>query len=376
MRQDTSHTVSSRPLSSRTSRLWRGALCVSLAGLALTSVLWIGIDEINLSSQGLSLTSRAREVTPQRHAPPEAQAQLSAPLTPPVARNGHEVVERALIALPQPGSSPPTDGVKALTGRGFEPSAAPALLDIPLTDLSSEGVSTGRSAQARKTLLSEKTLARAPRTPELAGLVSGQGVVEVPLRSESGGLWVDVRLNDKVTYRMLLDTGASVVIVPGALAEDLGIHENGVERELRTIQGSLKGKLVTLDRIGLGTAQATDVPAVVLRGDDQTVGLLGRSFLSRFAFGVDLDKGTLTLRPRQTSASLPPLRNPTQHLARATELLSVPTEYGPAQFVAHQLERLELEKVRAASDPNLKPGYLAQLDQAVDHWKSRQQLYP
>jgi len=373
MRQDRSHT----PSSSRwTPRLWQGALC-----LALASVLWLGIDELNRSSQGLGPASGSGSLALLHRPgigvapPPTDGLKAPSPQRGHAVLGGHAVIERAIIPGPGPEHRILNDALPPGDGNRFKQTEQPATLDLPLAEVSTDLAPSRKSARPLKASPTEKTVAQAPRFADVASLVSGQGVVEVPLRSESGGLWVDVRLNDKVTYRMLLDTGASVVIVPGALAEDLGIHEGGVERELRTIQGSLKGKLVTLDRIGLGTAQATDVPAVVLRGEDQTVGLLGRSFLSRFAFGVDLDKGTLTLRPRQTSARLVPAASPTQQLAKAAQLFAAPTEYAPAQFVANQLQRLETEKQRAAADPHLKPGYLAQLDQAVDHWKNRQQLY-
>lgn len=141
--------------------------------------------------------------------------------------------------------------------------------------------------------------------PESGGspLQLGKRSVEVPLKAEVGGLWVDVRFNDQVTHTMLIDTGASVVILPGKIATLLGIHESGVERELRTIQGTLKGRLVTLNSVKLGGAQASGVAAVVVPGDDpKVIGLLGRSFLNQFSFGVDLDRNTLILRPRQTMA--------------------------------------------------------------------------
>lgn len=284
-----------------------------------------------------------------------------------------ELTERGLI---------PTQHQHPTSGRrGSEATWNGAPLDIPLTEISAgdgprnpipHGASNSGSKAWTESGAGEFNTGGAAFngiTTSVAALVSGQGQIEVPLRSESGGLWVDVRLNDRVTYKMLLDTGASVVIVPGELAEELGIPEQGVERELRTIQGSLKGKLVTLDRIGLGGAQATDVPAVVIQGGSHNVGLLGRSFLSRFAFGVDLDKGTLTLRPRQTSARLPLETQPSQLMAKTEQLRS------PVAYISNQIQQLQEEKQRAALDPNTSTAYMTQLDSALEHWRGRSSQY-
>lgn len=136
-----------------------------------------------------------------------------------------------------------------------------------------------------------------------ASLISARDSVEVPLQSESGGFWVDVKLNDRLQQRMLVDTGASVIILPGRLARTLGIEQEGIPRQLRTVQGLVQGRLVELERVTLGGASVSGVQAVILdeEGGD-SVGLLGRSFLNRFAFSVDPDRGVMALRLRQRSA--------------------------------------------------------------------------
>lgn len=142
-------------------------------------------------------------------------------------------------------------------------------------------------------------------------MISTRDSVEVPLQSESGGFWVDVRLNDRLSQRMLVDTGASVIILPGRLAKSLGIEQEGTPRQLRTVQGVVQGRLVELERVTLGGASVSGVQAVILDDHNgEAVGLLGRSFLNRFAFSVDPDRGVMALRMRQRSAQWQPPTTP------------------------------------------------------------------
>ncbi len=123
--------------------------------------------------------------------------------------------------------------------------------------------------------------------------------LDIPIESMDGGLWITVRINERVDARLLLDTGASTVILPQQLADALDIREEGKRRRLRTVHGEVIGRLVALDSIGLGDVLVRNVPAVILPDSGgQAIGLLGRSFLSRFIVRIDLDRSLLTLYPR------------------------------------------------------------------------------
>ena len=45
----------------------------------------------------------------------------------------------------------------------------------------------------------------------------------IPLRKEGGIYWLDVTFNGKVTKPMAFDTGASVVVLPFAMAREVGL---------------------------------------------------------------------------------------------------------------------------------------------------------
>jgi clan AA aspartic protease (TIGR02281 family) len=187
--------------------------------------------------------------------------------------------------------------------------------------------------------------------------VTARGPVEVPLTTRSGELWVDVKLNDRVTARMLLDTGASVVILPAKVATSLGLDTQGKRQELKTLKGVVMGRWVTLDRVGLGAAAVEDVSAIVLEdGNDEAVGLLGRSFLNHFSFSIDLDRGTLTLNPRRSGAAAMNGITPTDYLDR-------------------QLELLNQELARASHDPRASSNYIQQIQRSVTECESRRTLY-
>lgn len=187
--------------------------------------------------------------------------------------------------------------------------------------------------------------------------VAGRNSVEVPLDEGGNGLWVEAWINGRVKTKLLVDTGSSVVILPAQLAEEIGLRVNeGQIRKLSTVQGTVTGRLVTLEYIELGSARAEGVTAVVLEeGSDDGVGLLGRSFLKHFAFGFDLDKGVMTLIPRNTSQA---------------SILS------PEQAeIEENLRRLRSEQARAYTDESASPEYLQVLQRSVERLESSRSSY-
>ncbi|MDC3982171.1 TIGR02281 family clan AA aspartic protease [Polyangium jinanense] len=136
---------------------------------------------------------------------------------------------------------------------------------------------------------------RAPWTPgirtRIADLLQKGGCSVVgegraALRMEPGQLQIraKVRLDDKETASFVVDTGASYVTLPRALAEKLGLHLAGAPKVvLQTANGQKDGLFILVGSIAVDKLAAKRVPAVVV--DDLGAGvegLLGLSFLSRF----------------------------------------------------------------------------------------------
>jgi aspartyl protease family protein len=113
-------------------------------------------------------------------------------------------------------------------------------------------------------------------------------------RQADGHFYADVQVNG-TPVRMLVDTGASGIALSRADARRAGL---GISIGMPNIVGqgaggAVKGEYVTLDRVSLGGASASAVPAVVLDGGGQS--LLGQSFLGRFA-SVEIRGDRLVLR--------------------------------------------------------------------------------
>lgn len=136
------------------------------------------------------------------------------------------------------------------------------------------------------------------RTPRGKGR-SGDAVYTIPVERAGSTLRVVATLNGGVVAPFLIDTGASDVVIPRAVAERLGlsITEETRTQLYQTANGVVEAPVVVLDSISLGGAVAEGVSASV--SDHIPVGLLGLSFFNRFSYHVDPAAGLLSLRPNR-----------------------------------------------------------------------------
>ncbi len=114
---------------------------------------------------------------------------------------------------------------------------------------------------------------------------------------DSSRIMVDVVLNGKEKTRLLVDTGANMVLIPVAMARRLGysIRKNSLQVPTRLADGTVrKGYPITLELVEVAGAKEKNVKAIAmdLSGQD---GLLGMSFLNRFHVRVDPRKRRLVL---------------------------------------------------------------------------------
>jgi aspartyl protease family protein len=100
-------------------------------------------------------------------------------------------------------------------------------------------------------------------------------------RSYDGHFYADIEVNGQM-LRMLVDTGASGIALTreDARRAGIGISIGMPEVVGQGASGDVRGEVVTIDRVSLGSTTVEDVPAVVLDGGQQS--LLGQSFLSQF----------------------------------------------------------------------------------------------
>jgi len=113
-------------------------------------------------------------------------------------------------------------------------------------------------------------------------------------RSGDGHFYATAQI-DTGDYRMLVDTGASVVALTGEDARNIGLDwdPNALAPVARGASGPVMGVPVTIDSMSVGDFEAHDVQAVIVP-DGLAVSLLGQSFL-RHVPNVQIANDTLTL---------------------------------------------------------------------------------
>jgi clan AA aspartic protease (TIGR02281 family) len=118
----------------------------------------------------------------------------------------------------------------------------------------------------------------------------------IPVERAGAAMFVQVRLNDQVTAPFHIDTGASDVVIPKAVADQLGLELGGSRTGIYgTANGIVQQPLVTLSSVDLGGARAQNVPATV--SSSMSTGLLGLSFFNHFRYNFDPVAGIVTLTP-------------------------------------------------------------------------------
>lgn len=122
-------------------------------------------------------------------------------------------------------------------------------------------------------------------------------VYRVNVQRAGTHMLVEVRLNGSVSAPFIIDTGASDVVIPRALADELGLRPGRDARTqlYHTANGVIEAPVVNLDSVELGGAAVRGVPASI--NESMRVGLLGLSFFNHFTYQIDAAAGVVTLRP-------------------------------------------------------------------------------
>lgn len=113
-------------------------------------------------------------------------------------------------------------------------------------------------------------------------------------RADDGHFYATARI-DTGDYRMLVDTGASVVALTGEDARNIGLDwdPNALAPVARGASGPVMGVPVTIDSMAVGDFEARNVQAVIVP-DGLAVSLLGQSFLRQVP-NVQISGNALTL---------------------------------------------------------------------------------
>lgn len=147
-----------------------------------------------------------------------------------------------------------------------------------------------------------ETLAQKKGQKEEAKPESKPEIKAIKIDTSSGHVTVDAVLNGKVTAKLLLDTGATLMVLSNNVAENLKIDTKKLTKviELELADGrKINTKFTTLDSVSVQGVTAKDVDAAILpEGADKLNvkdGVLGMSFLKRFSFKVDYKNNKLIL---------------------------------------------------------------------------------
>ncbi len=120
----------------------------------------------------------------------------------------------------------------------------------------------------------------------------------IPLRRERNTYWASVTIGDEVT-EMVVDSGASIVLLPYEDAIKLGIKPGKNDPEIRMVVAdgrTISGYKMTIKSMRLGKFTAKNVECAVLGAEATNAEpLLGMSFLGNFKFELDAGKSTLKM---------------------------------------------------------------------------------
>jgi aspartyl protease family protein len=164
------------------------------------------------------------------------------------------------------------------------------------THLGVKVVSVG-DGQALLEIDGKRHMVRLGEAPVSVGTNRNEGAGgRVVLTAGSGGHFIaDGQINGRAA-RLMVDTGASLVVISAAEAAQIGISfRNGQQTRLSTANGVATGWLLKLDSVRVGDITLFGVDAVVSPEPLPFV-LLGNSFLSRFQMNRENDQLTLSRR--------------------------------------------------------------------------------
>jgi aspartyl protease family protein len=128
-------------------------------------------------------------------------------------------------------------------------------------------------------------------------LVNPASYGEVAIAADPGGQYTsDVVVNGQYV-RMMVDTGATMVVLSSRTAQRIGLslYPGDFKGRVQTANGVARVAPVTLGAMQIGSIALYNVEAWVLDGAAGNVDLLGMSFLKRLA-SVEQKSGELILR--------------------------------------------------------------------------------
>jgi clan AA aspartic protease (TIGR02281 family) len=119
-------------------------------------------------------------------------------------------------------------------------------------------------------------------------------VFEVPIKRRKNGIPViEVRFNNRYTFDMMLDTGASVIAVTPEIAEVLGLKIEKTVPVSTPSDDSVEMPLSKVSSVSVGNLTANNLEALIANSLD--IGLLGQNFFD--GYDITIKRNSIEFRP-------------------------------------------------------------------------------
>jgi tetratricopeptide (TPR) repeat protein len=139
-----------------------------------------------------------------------------------------------------------------------------------------------------------------PHLTRARALLGGPQTIVINFPPGSTRIEVPVVLNGRLEVAFIIDTGATVTMIPAWAAEMLGYRPPAPSEWVRvqTAGGVRRLPYASMNRLEVQGLGLSNLPVLFgdLPGHDASRGLLGMDFLRYFALAVDHDLGRMTLR--------------------------------------------------------------------------------
>jgi len=122
----------------------------------------------------------------------------------------------------------------------------------------------------------------------------------IPYKDKSGSMIVEGSVHG-VPMRFIVDTGATYVTIPPAIAKRVGLYDLKFKTiEVQTANGKVEVPRVRLKNISIGKMNQSRVRATIqtISEDNPNLGLLGMSFLDEYKVTVHQNKKAIELAPK------------------------------------------------------------------------------
>lgn len=122
----------------------------------------------------------------------------------------------------------------------------------------------------------------------------------VPLERVGNSYYVNVRFNDKINRKLILDTGASTTQISGEIARKLRLDLSKA-KQVRVVLADGSQNVaykLNIQSIKVGSLKLKNTPVLILGQEYSSAdnGLLGMSFLQNFYFEIDARNNQLIMK--------------------------------------------------------------------------------